>query len=280
MDSSEEQFKSLSQQIEQREQLARRRAWLITLIPIILAVLFLTYTLWQIAQAEEQLSIRTSQLAAVEDDLTLLRTQVPEAQATFGSVQVLADQLQTELSQARTEVAEARSALATATAQLSETQKELDAARVFAQNTCPLDETVLKNYVSDYTPQAQVLIYLMEAQRREIPWNPGGFSETDGFNSPDFALFVLQNAVPGLPLVSPDYQPGTAPWQILQPTSRLENGDIIYYQSGYTMFYYKLPVGFASRKTIDCVIGMTPLGVISQEMGFAEELGALKVPYR
>jgi hypothetical protein len=280
METPEEQIESLARKIEQREKLTRRRAWLITLIPVIFAGLFLTYTIWQIAQAEQKLSKKTVELVTVERDIAVLRTQLPEAQVTLEAMQVIADNLRTDLSQSQTDLSQSRSALATATAQLSETQKELEAARVFSQNVCPIDEMVLKEYTSDYTAQAQVLIYLFEAQLfKEIPWNPGGFSETDGFDSPDFALFVLQNAIPGLPLVSTDYKPGTRPWNILQPISTPQDGDIVYYQSGYTMFYYELPVSYSSEEKMKCVIGMTPLGIISQQMGFAEDLGVLEVPY-
>ncbi|MEK6754156.1 MAG: hypothetical protein AABZ00_17995 [Chloroflexota bacterium] len=273
MDSPEEQLESLSKKIEEREQLARRRAWFITLIPIVFAGLFLTYTIWQIAQAELKLAQKTSELAGVENEITVLRTQLPEAQATLGAMQAVTDKLQADLSQSE-------SALATATAQLSETQKELDAARVFAQNSCPIDEMVLKEYTSNYTPQAQALLYLIGAQLdKKVPWNPGGFSETAGFDSPNFALYVLQNAIPGFPLVSAEYQPGALPWNILQPTAAPQDGDIVYYQSGYTMFYYELPISYGAAEKMKCVIGMAPLGIISQQLGFAEYLGALKVPY-
>lgn len=285
MESSEAQFESLSKQIEEREQAARRRAWLITLIPIFVAVLLLAYTIWQIARAEEKLAAKTTELQSVEGEIDVLRTQLPQAQegisaaqSTVEAVQAYANQLQTDLSQAQTQVAEAQSALATATAQLSDTQKELDSARVFAQNACPLDETVLKDFASDYAPQVQVLLYLMDAQRSGIPWKPGGFSPTEGFNSPDFALYVLQNAT-GFPLVSPDIKPGTPPWKILELTPTPANGDILYYQSGYTMFYYELPSAYGSQDTMQCVIGMTPLGIISQQVQFAQNLGALNVPY-
>jgi len=279
MNSSEEQLETLARKIEQRELHVRRRAWLVTLIPIIFAGLFLAYTIWQI-------TIKTTQLSAVETKMNAISAQVPKAQATLGAVQTVVEKLQSDLSQAQADLSrsqadlsKSQSALATATAQLSQTQTELDAARVFAQNACPIDEMVLKEYSSNYTPQAQMLVFLLDMQQRKIPWNPNGFSETDGFDSPDFALFALQNAVSGVPLVSTDYKAGARPWSILKPTRSPSNGDIVYYQSGYTMFYYELPVGFAGREMKKCVIGMTPLGIISQQMDFANWLGVLKVPY-
>ena len=281
MDPSEEKdLDQLSHQIEQRERLSRRRAWVISLIPILFAVAFLAYTIWQITQAQTELTQTNAELASVDNEMSDLRTQLPEAQATLTAVQVLAETLEEDLSESQAQLLESQASLATATAQLADAQKELDAARVFAQSACPINEESLKEYSGDFTPQSEVLIYLLEAQLfGNIPWNPGGFSIEEGFNSPDFALFVMQNALSGYPLVSPDYQPGTPPWNILEVTSTPQNGDIAYYQSGYSMFYYELPVSYGSRETMKCVIGMTPLGVIAQKLGFAQELGFLKVPY-
>ena len=281
MDSSEEKdFDQLSQQIEQRERLTRRRAWVISLIPILFAVAFLAYTIWQIAQAQTELAQKNVELASVDNEMSDLRTQLPAVQATLTAVHQDEQALETQLANSQASLATATAQLSVVQSQLEDTQAELDAARVFAQSACPINEESLKDYASDDTPQTMVLIYLLEAQLfDQIPWNMNGFSREEGFNSPNFALFVLQNAMPGYPLVSPDVQPGTPPWQILEPTTTPQNGDIAYYQSGYSMFYFELPVSYGSTETMKCVIGMTPLGVIAQKIGFAEELGFLKVPY-
>lgn len=281
MDSSEEKdFDQLSQQIEQRERLTRRRAWVISLIPILFAVAFLAYTIWQIAQAQTELAQTNVELASVDNEMSDLRTQLPAVQATLTAVHQDEQALETQLANSQASLATATAQLSVVQSQLEDTQAELDAARVFAQSACPINEESLKDYASDDTPQTMVLIYLLEAQLfDQIPWNMNGFSREEGFNSPNFALFVLQNAMPGYPLVSPDVQPGTPPWQILEPTTTPQNGDIAYYQSGYSMFYFELPVSYGSTETMKCVIGMTPLGVIAQKIGFAEELGFLKVPY-
>lgn len=261
MDSSEELLESLSRKIEERERLSRRRAWLLTSIPIIFAGLFLAYTIWQITQAEMKLDDTTNKLALIEQDYTDMQTQVPQAQ--------------TALVAARTEIAHANSSLATATAQVGEAMSELNRVQAFAEFGCRIDEMVLKEYTSDYTVQAQVLLYLQEIQYRDVPWNPGGFSELEGFDSPNFALHVLQM----YNLASSDYLPGTRPWEFLPAASVPGNGDLIYYESGYTMFYYKLPVEYGGSETQECVIGMTPLRVRSLDISFANQRGVLKVPY-
>lgn len=276
----EKDLNQLSQQIEARERLARRRAWAVSIVPILFAVAFLAYTIWQIAQAQTKLTQTNEALASANDDMSDLRTQLPAVQATLTAVHQDEQALETQLANSQASLATATAQLSVVQSQLEDTQAELDAARVFTQSACPINEESLKDYASDDTPQTEVLIYLLESQLfDQIPWNVNGFSKEEGFNSPNFALFVLQNALPGYPLISPDVQPGTPPWQILESTPAPQNGDIAYYQSGYSMFYFELPVSYGSTETMKCVIGMTPLGVIAQKIGFAEELGFLKVPY-
>ncbi|MBI3152998.1 MAG: hypothetical protein HYZ21_12745 [Chloroflexi bacterium] len=268
MDFSEEQLESLSKKIEERERLSRHRAWLLTGIPIIFAALFLAYTIWQIAQAQTKLDSTTNQLAAVEQDYIALQAEVPQAQVALAAAQ-------TEVSKANSSLATATAQLATATAQIGEAMSELNRVQAFAEFGCRIDEAVLKEYSSNFTLQAEVLLYLQEIQYRDIPWNPGGFSEGEGFDSPNFALFVLQR----FNLASLDILPGTRPWEFLPAASAPENGDIIYYESGYAMFYYKLPVEYGGTETQECVIGMTPLRIRSLEIDFANQVGILKVPY-
>lgn len=77
MNSSEEQLETLAQKIEQREQHARRRAWLVTSIPIIFAGLFLAYTIWQI-------SIKTTQLSVVETKMNAISAQRQKRKPLWG----------------------------------------------------------------------------------------------------------------------------------------------------------------------------------------------------
>lgn len=275
MDFSEEQLESLSRKIEERERRARSRAWLFTVIPIFLAGLLLAYTIWQI-------SIKQGELDQIEKDSSALHTQVPQAQntlvaarATQAAVETAKAQLQTELSDTQAELSTAQVVLATATIEIGQAQDILNAG--FKENVCSFSEEVIKEYSSSYTPQAQMLLFLFEMQYRGVPWNPDGFSETDGFDSPNFAIYALQN---NYVESSDNYKKGDLPWDILPAAPWPENGDIVYYKSGYTMFYFELPISYSNPKTRPCVIGMTPLGILSQKMEFAEWIGFLKVPYQ
>ncbi len=274
MDTPEEKFETLARNIERRELLARRRAWLLSLVPLVFAGLLLAYTVWQVAgaklelaQTEAQLSNTSSQLDTVESNLTSLQSQLPTAQAALTQVGEQFTQSQAALETAQQELDLSQSALATA-------QADLDSARAFIRNACPINEEALKEFMSQETPAVQMLRFLLDLQRANVRWNPGGFSLEEGFDSPNFALYALQNFG-----FLTDYSRGSRPWNILRPASRLMDGDIVYYDSGYTMFYYRLPVSYGSSETRECVIGMTPLGIQAQLIDFAESPDYLRAPY-
>lgn len=267
---SEEQLESLSRKIEERERLARRRAWIFTIIPILLAGLLLAYTVWQISLKQNELGQKTRQLASVDSTMAVLNTKVPQAQAMLEAVETSKAQIETDFSQAQI-------VLATATVQIGQAQEILNAGQSFEGNACQFSEESVKEYSSSYTPQNQMLLFLLEMQYRGVPWNANGFSLSEGFDSPNFAIFALQN---GFIEQSDNYKKGNLPWNFLSSISWPQNGDIVYYKSGYTMFYFELPITYGNPKTRPCVIGMTPLGILSQTMEFAEWTGFLKVPYQ
>lgn len=267
---SEEQLASLSRRIEERERRTRRIAWVVTVIPIILAALLLAYTI-------RQISIKQVELDQIENESLILRTQILQDQDALEKARADISQANESLATTTAQLSFTTSQLAITAAQLRNVQLELEEYQVFGRYACQLNEESVKEYESNYTPQAQVLGYLLESGSSyySIPWNPQGFSEVEGFDSPNYALFVLQK----FGLVSQEYQPGTLPWQILPSTTEPENGDIIYYESGFAMFYYNLPAKYGSSETSECVIGMTPLKVLSETIDFAKPLGILKVPY-
>jgi hypothetical protein len=274
MDTPEDKIETLARNIERSELHARRRAWLLSLVPLVFAGLLLAYTVWQIALAEtrlsvaeEKLSSTTSQLTTVETNLDSLQNQLPTAQAALVQARDDLHQSQMALATAQQELNQSQSALATA-------QTDLNSARAFIRNACSINEEVLKEYMSRETPAVWMLRFLLDLQGTDVRWNPGGFSLDEGFDSPNFALYALQNFG-----FLAEYGPGTRLWNVLQPTSQLQDGDIVYYDSGYTMFYYNLPVSYGSSQTMDCVIGMTPLGIQAQLINFADSGDYLRAPY-
>ncbi|MFZ5879152.1 MAG: hypothetical protein ACOY0R_07270 [Chloroflexota bacterium] len=281
MDKPEDQIEALARNIERRELLARRRAWLLSLIPLVFAGLLLAYTVWQVARAEmklvqteTKLAHTSSQLETVETNLTGLQSQLPTAQAALTQVGEQLTQVGEQLTQSQAALEAAQQDLALSQSALATAQADLNSARAFIRNACTINEEAIKEFMNQETPAVEMLRFLLVMQKENIRWNPGGFSPEEGFDSPDFALYALQN----LGFLT-GYTPGSRPWNILRPTSRLMDGDIVYYDSGYTMFYYNLPVSYGSSETRECVIGMTPLGIQAQRIDFAESPDYLKAPY-
>lgn len=279
---SDHELKSLANRTEQHERLARKRAWLFSLLPIFFAGLLLGYTIWQVQKAarelasvEAKLSDTNAQLVSASQELSTLRTQVPDMQATLDSTTSQLTEAQSALATATVLLDQAQAELATAKSELATAQSELDSARIFAQHAVQIDPMAFKGLESEGTPQARLLLYILKMQNNtDIRWNPSGASITEGFDSPNFATYVMGQ----LDLLPANYTPGGKPWKFLHQVNWPANGDIVYYASGYTMFYFEL-TSHRSGETQRFVIGMTPLGILSQEMEFAEILGYLKVPY-
>ena len=285
MDSSEDEFESLSRRIEQRERQTRRWVWIWTLIPIVVAFLFLAYTVWQIAKAEGNLSRAnaeleqaTQRLATADSNLRELRTQIPAAQATVTAAEATQAKLQADLSKVQVVLATSTAALSRSQSDLATTTAELGQARVYASDTCKIEPEYLKNYMGNGFLEGQILLYALELQKDKVPWNEKGSSIEDGFDSPRFAMFVLHHVgkLSDQPL-------NTLPWSILQRIPDPMDGDIVHYEAGYTMFFYR-NLGYEvsedgySFEPYDCVIGMTPLGIQALKVNFATIIEYLSLP--
>jgi hypothetical protein len=61
--------------------------------------------------------------------------------------------------------------------------------------------------------------------------------------------------------------------QVLPPTSQPSIGDVVFYDLGYTMFYFK------DENGEPFVVGMTPLGVLALRPDFMNVLGYGQVDY-
>lgn len=269
MEPTPEQIESLNKNIEQYEQKARFRAWLFTIIPLLFGVILLSYTVWQIQNYGQK-------LVEVQVKLDKTTTELND------SIIALQD-ARKQLDLANTDLTAVQGKLNTTTRELENTQKELDniqkelddaneelkSANVFLANSYSIDAIDEKNSLSFFPIQSDVLYYIQELQYSNVGWNRNGFSEVEGFNSPNFSVYVLQH----FGLVAGNYNADAKPWQILEPANELSIGDIVYYEGGYSMFYYEI-----NRDRF--VIGMTPLGIIAQRLNFAPILGYLRVPYQ
>jgi len=269
MDTSPEQIESLHRNIEQYEQKARRRAWLFTIVPLLFGVLLLGYTVWQIQNYGQKLADVQVKLGTTSNELDTstialqdMRKQLDQANADLAVVQ---DQLNITTR----ELENTQKELDSIQKELDQANEELKSANVFLVNSYSIDPVDEKNSLSFLPNQAEILYYIQELQYSGVGWNRNGFSEKEGFNSPNFAVYVLQH----FGLISADFNADAMPWQILKPVSKPSIGDIVYYEGGYAMFYYEI-----NRDRF--VVGMTPLGIIAQRLDFAPILGYLHVPYQ
>ena len=269
MDTSPEQMESLNRDIEQYEQKARRRAWLSTIIPLLFGVILLGYTIWQIQNYGQKLVEVQADLEKANTELNTSITALQDAKGQLEKANTELDTVQDKLNSTTSELEGLRQELNSTQQELSDTNDALQSANIFLENSYTIDPYDEKNSLSNYPYQADVLFFIQELQYSGVKWNPNGFSEEEGFNSPNFTVYVLQH----FGLVSDNYGADSAPWQILTPVSEPALGDIVYYEGGYSMFYFEI-------NSDKFVIGMTPLGIIAQQVDFAPILGYLHVPYQ
>lgn len=268
MDTSPEQLESLNKNIEQYEQKARRRAWLFTIIPFLFGIVLLGYTVWQLQNYGQQLVEVQVKLDKTSNELSTTtlalqdtKSQLEQANTDLSTVQNKLDTTSKELENTQTELNRIK-------IELEEANQALKDANVFLANSYSIDPYDEKNSLSNFPYQADVLYYIQQLQLSNVGWNLNGFSESEGFNSPNFAVYVLQH----FGYVSGNYNADSRPWQILEPVTEPSIGDIVYYEGGYSMFYFEI-------NGEQFVIGMTPLGIIAQRINFASILGYLHVPY-
>lgn len=287
-----EQLQSLLQRVDERERNARRRAIVYSLIPIALAVILLGFTGNQIQQAVRQVQEANQELAtvdqklqksqqdlgAVNDQLAQARTQINQSQQQLDTVNSQlakandqVKQSQQQLDAVNTQLGQVNEQLKQSQQQVAELKKELADASSFLRfkfsGNILLD---LKGLYSEYPRQGDVLQHILQMQSQNVPWKAGGFSPEEGFDSPSFAAYILVNHQL-LTLPSPEARYSLR--DILPNTPQPRIGDLVFYPTGYSMFY------FLTESQEPYVIGMTPFGIIALQLKFAPVLGYGRVNY-
>jgi hypothetical protein len=275
MDVPQDHINTLTESIDRYEQQARRRAWLSAIVPSIFGVLLLAYTIWQIqiygdklASVQQELTDTSHQLTTANVALQDASKQLEKAKADLISFQNKLDETTAELEKTRQELKDAQQQLQNTQEQLDQAEEDLKSTNAFIEYAFPVDVIWLKGGDLDQYPlQEEVLFDIDYLRYSGIGWNRNGTTEEEGFNSPGFASYVLQKY--GL---SNGYGVEAEPWKYLKPVDTPAIGDLVYYDGGYTMFYYEY-------NGEPFVIGMTPIGIVSLRPEFANILGYLHVPY-
>lgn len=275
---------------EQQERRARQNAVWYAVLPILLAAALMAFTGLQITQ----LTGVQSELTTTQNELKSTYDQLAESEQMIADSEMVLNALRSDLEQTRQEYQTATEELQITATELELTQRTLEEVQQSAgtlQVQVDQLERELQNLTAQFqqtrnfgqfevvietgagvpdelsAAQARVFIDVLDQQRRDVRFNPTGASVEVGFNSPNFAVAVLER----YGLLPPGYDFDMTPWEQFPQVRAPENGDLVYYESGYTMFYFSAPEEF--------VIGMTPEGIQTLRPDFAPILGFLDVAY-
>lgn len=199
--------------------------------------------------------------------LVSLEQTKQKLQADIAVKQQLLDQTGKELEETKRELEKTKQ-------ELGQTKKDLQATTDLKQYEHPVTFMAAKAMFdhSGLQRQAKLLMFILDRERTR--WHVGGRSEAEGFDSPRFAAYVLQHE--SLADVAGALSPSVASAQdairLALPSEHSPGiGDIVFYSTGYTMFF------FTDERGKPFVIGMTPFGVLALEPDFARITGYGKV---
>lgn len=147
-----------------------------------------------------------------------------------------------------------------------------------ARKVHPMEVFDLTELSGNAGRRAELLPAIYTLQQRDVVWTVGGTQPNQGFDSPSFAIFVLENQslVPKGSLAQIDHNVQSEE-RLLRTLLKSETspsvGDVVFYATGLTMFYYK------DQSGRPFVMGMTPFGILCLDPDFAQIVGYGAVPY-
>ena len=258
-----DELPGMLERIERREKSARIRGVLYSLVPVVLTVALLGYTASSVRKAQEQID-------ALKKEASTYTTQIDALKKNTESYKTQSQSLQGDTENYKTQVTDLQT-------QLAETQKALSEAVNLSRAVRPIDYANAKELASRFPGSESLLLDLLELRQRRIKWKVGGQSPQEGFDSPSFAMYLLrQKRVSGI-----DLQPGeslsVASRSLsskLPTTTQPRTGDLVFYSTGYAMFY------FADPREGPFVLGMTPFGIAALKSDFAKPVGYRQVEWR
>jgi len=146
---------------------------------------------------------------------------------------------------------------------IHELEVRIEETMVFDRNRYQMDWTNAKSLLSVSTSKQERLILDIIGMKMEgIGWKLNGYSPEEGFDSPSFAAWLLNKNE--LLRIEPS-QRYRLP-EMLPETDNPRIGDLVFYDSGYAMFYFR------DRYGHPFCIGMTPLGIAALEINFGPKL--------
>jgi hypothetical protein len=181
-------------------------------------------------------------------------------------------EVKSKLTIAKAELAESNLKLSSVRAELENENKLLRETLSISRYSYELTQMDQKNLYTHNQNASTILEEILQLRERNVGWKLGGADERTGFDSPNFALFVLKRlkiAPEGL-INSPKVTSKDI-LDNLKPVIKPSVGDLVIYKSGFVMFYF---TGFEGEKF---VIGMTPSGISALKYNFGLTVGIRKV---
>ena len=226
MSIAESQLETLVSRIEARDRRSRRIGIVATVIPAIIGLLIIGLASSQVSGLNGKAKAAEEKLRATEEKLRTTEEKLRSAER--------------ELGETRT------------------TLRELASFERYVAHITPAD---IKHLGALYPEKSHLFFNLFRSMERDTPWKYGGRTESEGFDSPTFAAYVLD--------VLPEFGPGSTRELLLRRFSSVSQprpGDLIFYPNGYVMFYA------VSERGGELAIGMTPFGVGALKFRFAQPL--------
>ena len=257
-----DQLPVLLERIERREKSARSRAVLYSLLPVALTVVLLGYTASSVRNAQKKVD-------ALKTEATTYTTQIDTLKKNAETYKTQSQSVQGDAQNYKNQVTELQ-------AQLAEAQKTLSEAVNLSRALRAIDYVNAKELASRFPGSESLLLDLRDLRQRRIKWKLDGQSPQEGFNSPTFAMYILrQKRASGIE-VRPESlsEASRSLYDKLPPTTQPRTGDLVFYPSGYAMFY------FADPSEGSFVLGMTPFGITALKSDFAKPVGYRQVQWR
>lgn len=285
--SYEDELQSVLEQVNQQAGTAQKRAMIFTLIPILVGIALIFVTWQQVSTATEELNKTEAKLVEAQGALTDSEQQNAELQEkltqttlTLDALQIQVSDLQSQSAKLNEEIQKNQEELlrlqterANLIEQVGDLSAQVEESGVLRNKFFEGDILViLKDMSGGFPAQTELLEEILSRQSPEsgTQWLAGGIGPFD-FDSPGFAAYLLSEK--GLIAGSPE----DLHYKLLNtlpPIDAPENGDIVFYKGGYTMFYFQDP--FTQE---NFVIGMTTFGIVAMKYDFAERIGIGDVQY-
>lgn len=251
--------------VEDAEKRSKKRLLIYSLIPVLLTILLILVSFFTVKEAINSVSIANE--------------EVEEAKKII-------DSLSLEIKILGGEMLELNELISQKSDSLNNLKATYDLAINYKAKKLDMNLQYDKALYVRFPKQASIINEVRNLiDLGTVKWKNGGTSIQEGFDSPGFASYLINK-----------YADTEIPqekifdlYNYLPKTNKPETGDIIFYNQGYCMVYYNIPVltmsesegRFKETKNVEFCIGMTPIGIISLKLDFGPEIiGYGKIEYK